>query len=159
MTVVALPVYRHRVAPVLDFSHKVLLINLNHDPEELTTELLWEGLSQTDRLDALTRAGVTTLICGGISESLHAMIVNAGIHVIWGIAGPIDEVLEAFKSDRLNESMFQMPGRMAICSGRPGETDGFLEEALQDDYNLTQKVKIRQTGSLARSGVTTKHGK
>ena len=126
MTVVALPVYRHRVAPVLDFTHKVLLIELDHDPEELTTELFWEGLSQTDRLEALTRAEVATLICGGISESFHAMLVNAGIHVIWGISGPIDEVLEAFKTNRLNESTFQMPGRRACRFDGSRETDGFL---------------------------------
>jgi len=155
MTVVALPVYRRRVAPVLDFSHKILLINLGHDPEELTTELLWDGLSQPDRLDALSRAGVATLICGGITESFHSMLVTGGIQVIWGIAGPIDEVLEAFKSNRLNDSIFQMPGRRAGCFDEPGDT----EEYLQDSQNLSQQVKIRKTGSLASSGMTTKSRK
>lgn len=128
MTVVALPVYRNRVAPVLDFSRKVLLISLDHDREELMTELFWKGLSQTDRVDALIRASVGTVICGGISESLHAALVNAGIDVIWGIAGPVDRVLEAFKMNRLNESTFQMPGRGAGSFDPYGQTKACLEE-------------------------------
>lgn len=159
MSVVALPVYRNRVAPVLDFSHKVLLIGLDHDREELATELFWKGLSQTDRLDALTRASVDTVICGGISESLHAMLANAGIDVIWGIAGPVDAVLEAFKSDRLNEPIFQMPGRRAGSFDQHGNTKKVLEKAVQRGHDLRQELNIRQRQSLTSSGITTKHVK
>lgn len=128
MIVVALPVYRHRVAPVLDFCHKVLLFRFNHDRDESATELLWKGLSRTKRLDALIQAGVDTLICGGISESLHAVLVSTGIDVIWGIAGPVDGVIEAFKMNRLNDSTFQMPGRRAGSLDPYGQTKACLED-------------------------------
>jgi predicted Fe-Mo cluster-binding NifX family protein len=159
MTVVALPVYRHRVAPVLDFSHKLLLMNLNPDPEEIATEILWEGLSHTDRLESLTRAGVTTLICGGISESLYAVLVNAGIHVVWGIAGPVEQVLEAFQSDRLDESVFQMPGRRSGCFTEEDKTAGIMKETMGDSHDLSQKLEFKKPKSPGRSEIVSKHGK
>jgi predicted Fe-Mo cluster-binding NifX family protein len=113
IAVVAVPVYRRRIAPVLDFSSRIVLLNLNHEQKDSNTEILWKGLSQSERLKTLTRAGVTTLICAGISETLHALLINAGIRVIWGIAGPVDEVASAYISNKLEDTKFNMPGHNA----------------------------------------------
>jgi predicted Fe-Mo cluster-binding NifX family protein len=43
----------------------------------------------------------------------YDMLNNRGMEVIWGIAGPVNEVLQAYRSDRLAEARFQMPGRGA----------------------------------------------
>ena len=50
------------------------------------------------------------MICGGITEVFHNMLKNAGINTITGIAGEIEEVLEAYLSDGLDEPYFYMPG-------------------------------------------------
>ena len=110
MTVIALPVYRHRIAPAFDFSRKVLIVNTDGDNEETGNELDLQGLSNAERIEALSRAGVTTLICGGITDGLHHMLLNGGINVIWGVAGSVEEVLNAYRSNRLGEETFLMPG-------------------------------------------------
>jgi predicted Fe-Mo cluster-binding NifX family protein len=110
MTVIALPVYRRRIAPAFDFSRKVLIVNLNAGNDRTGSELDLQGLSNVERMEALSEAGVTTLICGGITDGLHHMLVNRGIQVIWGIAGSVEEVLDAYQANRLGDETFLMPG-------------------------------------------------
>ena len=110
MSLVAVPVFRRRVAPVFDFCLRVLLIKMDHNREVARTEIYFEGHSQTERVEALTRADVNILICGGISDSFLTILENSGIRVIWGIAGPIKDVVAGFLSDRLSDPQFGMPG-------------------------------------------------
>lgn len=111
MTTVAMPVFRSRIAPVLDSCLRVLVIQMQHDGQTEKSELHLNGLSPVERVNALTRAGVTTLICGGISEGLHTLLESLDVCVVCGIVGQVDEVLAAFMSNRLGEPKFYMPGR------------------------------------------------
>jgi predicted Fe-Mo cluster-binding NifX family protein len=61
-------------------------------------------------MDVLRNQRVTTLICGGISEFLGKMLQASGISVMAGIAGQVEEVLEAFISGRIHEPGYRMPG-------------------------------------------------
>lgn len=54
--------------------------------------------------------GVAVLICGGISRPLRQMIEACGIRVYPWMAGPVDEVLEAYRQGRLHEPRWMMPG-------------------------------------------------
>jgi len=110
MTTVAMPVYRSRIAPVFDFSDSVLVINLENNREVERSVMHLKGLPPTDRVGALTRVGVRTLVCAGISDLLKNMIENSGIRVIWGVAGDLENVLAAFMRNRLDEPQFSMPG-------------------------------------------------
>ena len=71
MNTVAMPVFRSRIAPVFDSCLRVLLIQIDHDGEGEKSELSFNGFSLFERSNALKRAGVTTLICGGISKDLN----------------------------------------------------------------------------------------
>ncbi|MBW2020659.1 MAG: hypothetical protein JRI58_11325 [Deltaproteobacteria bacterium] len=113
MAHVAIPVFRSRIAPVFDSCLRVLLIHIENDHEIKRTELRFDNLSSSERIAALQRAGVTTLICGGISEVLHTMLQSSGVCTITGIAGHVEEVLAAFLANRLDEPQFYMPGRRA----------------------------------------------
>ena len=111
MTKVAVPVFRSRVAPVFDCCLRVWVIHIKDDVQTERNELHLFGLSPAQRVRALTREGVTMLICGGISEGLHTLLKSLGVCVVCGIAGQVEEVLAAFMSDRLGEAEFYMPGR------------------------------------------------
>ena len=74
------------------------------------SELYLDQLSAPQRLDVLRHAGVSTVICGGISDVFHSMIKSAGIRPITGIAGEVEEVLAAFLAGRLDQPYFYMPG-------------------------------------------------
>lgn len=112
MITVAIPVFQWRIAPVFDSCLRVFLVHIEHDHEVERSELPVYGLWLSERVVALQRARVTTLICAGISDVLDNMLESAGIRVIEGIAGQIEDVLQAFLSNRLKEPQFCMPGRL-----------------------------------------------
>ncbi|MDY6837697.1 MAG: NifB/NifX family molybdenum-iron cluster-binding protein [Thermodesulfobacteriota bacterium] len=115
VTRVAIPVFQRRIAPVFDACLRVLTFDVEGDHYEKKSELRVYGLWPSERVAALQRAGVTTLICAGISEVLDNMLEGAGIRVIDGIAGQIEDVLQGFISGRLGEPHFLMPGRSRVA--------------------------------------------
>jgi predicted Fe-Mo cluster-binding NifX family protein len=107
---VAIPIFRARVSPVFDSCLQLLVVDIEADRQVSRSELYLDQLSPSQRLDVLRNAGVTTVICGGISEVFHNMVKSSGIRTITGIAGEIEEVITAFLNDRLDQSYFYMPG-------------------------------------------------
>ena len=87
------------------------MVDIEENRQISRSQVYLDQLSPSLRLDVLREAGVTTLICGGISEVFHNMINSAGIQTITGIAGEIEEVITAFLADRLDQAYFYMPGR------------------------------------------------
>jgi len=107
---IAIPVFKSRVSPVFDSCTRLLLVDLDQNQEIDRTEILMEKLSAMERLEMLKKSGVSTVICGGISDGFYKMISRAHISVIIGIAGEVDQVLNAFRCNRLGEPHFYMPG-------------------------------------------------
>ncbi|MDB4264936.1 hypothetical protein N9893_02605 [bacterium] len=107
---VAIPVFRSRVSPVFDCCSRVVLIDLEQNREIERTEITCQNLSVLERVNLLIESGVTLVICAGISQSFYDQLVAAEISAIPGIVGQVDEVLSAFRCDRLDNSCFGMPG-------------------------------------------------
>jgi len=118
VAILAIPVFRSRVAPVFDSCLQALVIRTGNDPDAERSDLSLRNLSSSERVSILKTAGVTTLICGGISHTLHAILESSGISVITGIAGEVEEVLSAFASHRLDDPKFRMPGWAGTKSSR-----------------------------------------
>jgi CheY-like chemotaxis protein/predicted Fe-Mo cluster-binding NifX family protein len=110
MAKIAVPIFRSRVAPVFDYCVRVSVFEIDDDGQIERKELYLGTLSPVERVGALIKEGVTTLVCGGISDALYKMLQTSGIPVIGGKAGPLEEVLEAFMSDRIDEPQYYMPG-------------------------------------------------
>jgi len=110
MNRIAIPVYKSRVSPVFDSCTRLLLIDLNQNGDIDRKEILFEGLSEIERVKMLKKTGVRTVICGGISDGFYKMISSSEISVIIGIAGEVDQVLTAYRCNRLDEPCFYMPG-------------------------------------------------
>jgi len=107
---IAIPVFQSRVSPVFDCCSRVLLVDLEQNREIRRTEITCENLSVFERVNLLNKSGVTIVICAGISQSFQDKLVTAEISTIPGIVGQVDEVLYAFRCDRLDNSSFCMPG-------------------------------------------------
>jgi len=105
---IALPVTGFQVAPIFDLSPWVLVADPKKDG---MTKLNVQRLGRSDRVKVLLKAGVKTVICGCISGRLQDMLERSGIRVIWGIAGPLKNVLESFALSRLDESEYRVLGR------------------------------------------------
>ena len=110
MARVAIPIFRARVSPVFDSCLQVLVVDIEENCQISRSEFYLDQLSPPQRLDVLRHAGVSTVICGGISDVFHSMIKSAGINTITGIAGEIEEVLAAFVAGRIDQPYFYMPG-------------------------------------------------
>jgi len=110
MNRVAIPVFQSRVSPVFDCCNRVVLIDIAQNREIKRTEITCQNLSVLERVNLLIESGVTLVICAGISQSFYDQLVAAGISTISAIIGQVDEVLSAFRSDRLDNSCFGMPG-------------------------------------------------
>jgi len=106
MAIVALPARGSDIAPIFDVSSRILLVNLHDNGDTKRMDLYVHKLSTADRIYALSKAGVTTLICSCISADSHKMLKTLGIQAIWGISGPIEDVISAFVSNHLEESAF-----------------------------------------------------
>lgn len=106
---IAIPVMRARVAPVLNWCSRILIF-----PEDSGAgggqELQLPDLSPLERLKVLRQNGVNTLICGALSPELQYGARQHGLKVISGVAGEIGEVLRAYRENRLGEPEFWLPG-------------------------------------------------
>jgi predicted Fe-Mo cluster-binding NifX family protein len=109
----AIPVFKSRVSPVFDTCTRVLLVDIETDcsiDKIDKHEIYLDGFSLSERLTILKKSDVTIVICGGISGTLQQMLRRAGIELITGIAGAVDQVLSGYMVRALGEPRFHMPG-------------------------------------------------
>ncbi len=110
MTRIAIPIFHHRVSPVLDTCTRLLIIDFEEQSEVNRREVAFDIYSSSARFEILKKLNLDTIICSGISEVFDKMIQSAGIKIICGIAGEVEKVVEAFRCDRVECSSFRMPG-------------------------------------------------
>src|SRR3972149_8639367 len=133
----AIPVWNKRVSPVFDSAGQLLLVDVENGGERSRR---WEAIAESvssRRARRMVELGVNVLICGGISRSLAVLLGASGITVIPWRAGPVEEVLEAYRTGRLNEACWRMPGcggrqrkHRRGCTGFGGRTDAALDPAV-----------------------------
>jgi predicted Fe-Mo cluster-binding NifX family protein len=118
-----MPVMRGRVAPVLNWCSQILLFHANAGRGPVR-ELRVPGLAPLERLTFLRDQGVEILICGALSTDLHNLAIHMGFRIISGIAGEVDEIVEAYRQNRLDQPEFWLPG----CQGPRRYRQGFGKE-------------------------------
>jgi hypothetical protein len=106
---IAIPVMRGRVAPVLNWCSRILIFPSTLEGE-MGQEFCAPELGPLERLQVLLAKGVNTLICGALSADLQNGATQLGFKVIPGVAGDIDEVLMAYRQNRLDQPEFWLPG-------------------------------------------------
>jgi predicted Fe-Mo cluster-binding NifX family protein len=100
----AIPVYRGRVAPVLDTCTQLWVL----DSEVRTVPVDCSCLR--DRVQSLLNLGVEVIICGAVSAYLGSLLERNQIGLVCGIAGDAEEVVRAYRQGRLHLACFRMPG-------------------------------------------------
>lgn len=105
----AVSIWNGRVAPVFDVSERCMIIDA--DNGEAPGQCLgFPGWSAGEKASFLEQRGVGTLVCGAISTEYADALGEHGIESLSFIAGPVDGVVEAWKSGTLERSDFSMPG-------------------------------------------------
>jgi hypothetical protein len=135
---IALPIHEGKISPVFDWARRLLVVDRvapgsfakatrrgrpaapsprnNGEREAARREIELDDLAPALRARRLAELGVETLLCGGISAPLAALVEAQGVKVIAGLVGEADAVLDAFFAGGLSDPGFAMPGWR--CPGR-----------------------------------------
>jgi predicted Fe-Mo cluster-binding NifX family protein len=121
-----MPIWERRVAPLFDTAAQLLLVDVDGATESRRTTVPLPEHLPAQRVRRLSELGAGVLICGGISRPLAVLVMAAGVQVVPWVAGPVDQVLQAYERGKLPNPAFVMPGcwghrrRCGWRGGRPG---------------------------------------
>jgi predicted Fe-Mo cluster-binding NifX family protein len=107
---IAIPVWEDKVSPVLDTASRLLVVELEDQKEASRFETYLDEQDLSRRCIRIRRLGVDTLICGAISRGFSKILEASGIHIVPGISGHPEDVLDAYLNGNLFRSKFFMPG-------------------------------------------------
>ena len=117
----AIPVLRSRVAPVLNWCSSICLFPADPMFQGAGQVVNVSHLDAGQRLEFLREQGVKTLICGALSPELLYQAEKLGIKVVCGVAGEVEEVRRSYWQDGLDQPQFWLPG----CRGPRRYRSGF----------------------------------
>lgn len=107
---VAFPISRSRIAATFDFAGRLLAVECLGGRALERTAAVLKGVAPVNRVKLLRSLGVEVLICGVVSRPAAAMLASAGIRIIPLVSGSVEEVLEAFLKEELEDPRFLFPG-------------------------------------------------
>ena len=107
---IAVPIWQDKVSPLLDAASRLLIVETEDKRESSRFETVFDEVSISRRCQRIQGLKVDVLICGALSRSFSMMLKGAGIHIISGIFGPLEEILQAFFQKTLSCSSYLMPG-------------------------------------------------
>ncbi len=107
---VAIPVFRGRVAPVLDWCSKILIVTEEGPDSTAGREFDVKEDSRFGLMRTLKQQGIDTVICGALSPEMLIYGEGMGIRIIHGIAGDVGEILGAYRQGVLDSPRYWLPG-------------------------------------------------
>ena len=107
---IAIPIFHNRVSPVLDTCTRLLITDFEGKDGVERREISFDLYSPLERFEIVKKLNPDVIICCGISEVFDRMLQSAGIRLISGIAGDVEQVVEAFLCNRIDDPCFRMPG-------------------------------------------------
>jgi predicted Fe-Mo cluster-binding NifX family protein len=113
---VAIPIRNGRVSPVFDTARRVILVEFEGGVPTGRSEFSIREGGNGARVELLQDLGVSTLICGAISNHIARIVERCGIELLPWVVGDIDEVIDAYCGGSLGTDGFIMPG----CRRRQG---------------------------------------
>ncbi|MCK9375589.1 MAG: hypothetical protein M0P73_05505 [Syntrophobacterales bacterium] len=116
----AIPVLRSRVAPVLNWCSRIQIFPPEPSQEAVGQELILPHLEAAQRLQVLHEKGVNTLICGALSADLLRYAGDLGLTVVSGVAGEVQEVVQSYWQNTLDDPKFWLPGCRGLRRYRGG---------------------------------------
>ena len=116
---VAIPVWEDRVSSVLDFSQRLVVVELKSGGETSRAEIALSERNAFAKLVKLRELGIDVLICGAVSRPLASASAACGIRLLPYVTGRVDDVLNAYQAGQLDLPQFMLPGWW------PGARKGF----------------------------------
>jgi len=106
----AVPVFMGRVSPVLDTCTQLLVVESGGKEAITRLTIPMKGESLSERARELHKLGVGGIICGAVSNAFFNLLRESDIELVCGIAGDVDDVIDAYRNGALDQARFRMPG-------------------------------------------------
>jgi predicted Fe-Mo cluster-binding NifX family protein len=98
---IAIPIHGSRVMPRFGCTREMLIVTVK-EGQRLATKRLTLTPADFVTLPALFRSEqVTVLICGGIHPRFQQALQGQQIHLVWGVVGEWEAVLQAYLNGTL----------------------------------------------------------
>ena len=107
---VALPVRNGRISPVFDVAVRLVVVEFDGGAPAGRSEFSIRESGGEARAELLQELGVTSLICGAISNHTARIVERCGIELMPWFVGEIDDVIDAYCTGSLDSDGFIMPG-------------------------------------------------
>ena len=111
---IAIPHWQGRVSPVFDVAGSLLLVDVTDKREVGRRDVPLTVADPALRARQVADLPTDVLICGAISWPLELALQSAGVEVVSQICGQVEEVMQSFLAETLEDGAFLMPG----CCGR-----------------------------------------
>ena len=108
---IGIPIFESRISPVLDACHRLMVVDIDGGLEVKRVEITLEKSDITERIEVFTRWGIGKIICAGVSDVMCRYLAARNIILISGFAGKVEEILNAYLCNRLNDPCYMMPGK------------------------------------------------
>lgn len=99
-----------RVSPVFDTCTQLIILEPRAANQLGRRSIAVADKPLHERILTLQRMGVNRVICAAVSDAFFTLLQESRIQLVTGIAGEIDEVIEAYRSGALGQPRFRMPG-------------------------------------------------
>ena len=93
--------YLNRVCPRLELGPEIFIYDFEISRSKPIEMVDISSVSTEKILNVLLRREVEVIICGGCEEKFQVLLRGNHIEVIWGVAGNLPDVLEAYIGHRL----------------------------------------------------------
>ena len=107
---VAIPTFGVQASPRFCCAREALIVDVEDRRETARATVALGETCNPDRLHFLEGRGVSLLLCGGFDRQFLPEAERAGIHVFWGLMGPVEDVVQ-----KLAAGHFTPPHRNPGC--------------------------------------------
>ena len=94
-----------RVCPRFDQTREIFIYDINQSDKRPIEKLDVSNFSPERIMPLLAERKVGVIISGGIQERFQVMLLRSNVDVIWGIAGNVKDVVQAYLRGRLRCGM------------------------------------------------------
>lgn len=102
---IAICSYLNRVCPRLELGPEIFIYDFRISRNKCVETIDIFGVTPENILKMLSRGKVEVIICGGCTAKFQEVLRGNNIEVIWGIAGELSDVLEAYSAHTLTCGM------------------------------------------------------
>ena len=106
---IAICSFKNRICPRFDLTGEMLIFDGSNAQSGPIERLDVSRISPGEMLHILAEKGVTVIITGGIQKRFQGMLHHSNIDVIWGVAGDVGDVFEAYMKGALHLGVGPLP--------------------------------------------------